>query len=472
MTVEPFDEARDAKRRLSIPAGGPNGMSRRSFLQALGLGAGAVGVGAALGSSGVLERLEAFGVSSTTADDGILVLVMLDGGNDGLNTVIPYADPNYRALRPNIRYDAPGSGANAALDIGVPGFGLHPSLVQLRQRYLQGQVGIINGVGYTPPDLSHFSSMGYWMNGWITAPPNSYANGWVGRYLDTLPGANGDELLGVCIGQTVPLHMVGSVAKAAGLPTYLNDAFGMVRTDPGDVRMFDTVAGYSTAATGLDQWGDSYARTMKGVLDLATQVRPAYAQPNDSDADIVRQLTLVARLINTGLGTRVFHTSLGGFDTHTDERARHIDLFGDFDRGIAAFYAALAPQYQNNVTILTFSEFGRRPEENEAGTDHGTASVNFVIGNNVKGGMHGTPPGLAPAALDRNRNLVPSVDFRTVYADMLRDWLKVDPLPILGGNYPSLGLIDRPPNTDAATSDPPPGSTRHHRTRRVRTHTG
>ncbi len=464
-------EAEAALRNLSIPAGGPNGMSRRTFLQALGLGAGAMGAGAAIGSN-VLERLEAFGVSSTTANDGILVLVMLDGGNDGLNTVIPYADANYRTLRPSIRYDAPGTGANAALDIGVAGFGLHPSLVQLRQRYAQGQVAIVNGVGYQPPDMSHFSWMGYWMNGWSTAPPNSYANGWVGRYLDTLAGAASDELLGVCVGQTVPLHMVGSVARAAGLPTSLSDAFGMDRSTTSDVRLFDTIAGYSTASTGLDQWGDSYARTMKGVLDLATRVKPAYAQPNDSNDDIVRQLTLVARLINAGLGTRVFHTHLGGFDTHADQRPQHADLMGAFDRGIAAFYATLQAQFQNNVTILTFSEFGRRPEENQAGTDHGTASVNFVIGTNVKGGMHGTPPGLAPAKLDRNRNLVSTVDFRTVYATMLRDWLQVDPLPILGGQYPSMDLIARAPNVDPpGTSVPPPRGATVHRARRTRVKT-
>jgi uncharacterized protein (DUF1501 family) len=466
-------EAETALRNLSAPAGGPNGMSRRSFLQALGVGAGAVGAAAAIGSN-IVERLEAFGVGSTTADDGILVLVMLDGGNDGLNTVIPYADANYRTLRPGIRYDAPGTGANAVLDIGVAGFGLHPSLVQLRQRYAQGQVAIVNGVGYTPPDMSHFSSMGYWMNGWSTAPPNAFGNGWVGRYLDTLSGAASDELLGVCIGQTVPLHMVGSVARAAGLPTYLNDAFGMDRTDAGDVRMFDTVAGYSTAATGLDQWGDSYARTMKSVLDLATRVQPAYAQPNNTDAEVVRQLTLVARLINAGLGTRVFHTNLGGFDTHADQRGQHADLLGDFDRAITAFYATLEARFHNNVTILTFSEFGRRPEENDAGTDHGTASVNFVIGNNVAGGMHGTPPGLARASLDSNRNLRPSVDFRSVYANVLREWMKVDPYPILGGQYPSMGLIARAPNTDAPGTppEPPPRGSLVHRTRRTRAKAG
>lgn len=465
-------EALDAKRRLSVPAGGPNGMSRRRFLQAIGLGAGAVGAGAAIAGSSVFERLEAFGVSSTNPNDGILVLVMLEGGNDGLNTVIPYADANYRALRPGIRYDAPGAGANAALDIGVPGFGFHPSLMQLQQRYLQGQVAVVNGVGYQPPDLSHFSSMGYWMNGWIAAPPNSYANGWVGRYLDTLAGAASDELLAVCIGQTVPLHMVGAVARAAGLPTYLSDAFGMDRTDVGDVRVFDTIAGYSTGATGLDQWGDGYAHTMKGVLDLATRVQPAYAQPNDDDADIVRQLTLVARLINASLGTRVFHTSLGGFDTHADQRGQHANQLTELDRAIGAFYATLQTQYRNNVTILTFSEFGRRPEENQAGTDHGTASVNFVIGDNVNGGMHGTPPGLAPASLDRNDNLVPTVDFRSVYADVLRDWMRIDPYPILGGQYSSMGLIARAPNTDATTTVPPGGASRHHRSRRTRTKTG
>ncbi len=473
MTAEMFDEAADARRRLSVPAGGPNGMSRRKFLQALGLGAGAVGAGAAIAGSNVLERLEAFGVSTTAPDDGILILVMLDGGNDGLNTVIPYANGDYRTLRPGIRYDAPGTGANAALDIGVPGYGLHPSLVQLRNRYAQGQVAIVNGVGYNPPDMSHFTSMGYWMNGWATAPPNTYGNGWVGRYLDTLVGASSEELLGVSIGQSVPLHMVGAVARAAGLPTYLSDAFGMDRRETSDVRLFDTVGGYSTAGTGLDQWGDSYARTMKGVLDLAVRVQPAYAQPNDTDDDIVRQLRLVARLINAGLGTRVFHTHLGGFDTHADQRGQHANLLGDFDRAISAFYATLQPQHLNNVTILTFSEFGRRPEENEAGTDHGTAGVNFLIGSNVRGGMHGTPPGLARAARDRYGNLVPTVDFRSVYANVLRDWMKVDPYPILGGQYPSMGLIARAPNTDPpGTYVPPPREPTVHRTRRTRVKSG
>jgi uncharacterized protein (DUF1501 family) len=468
-----MSEAESALRNLSIAAGGPNGMSRRSFLQALGIGAGAVGAGAAIAGSTVLDRLEAFGVTSTGPDDGILVLVMLDGGNDGLNTVIPYANADYRALRPGIRYDAPGTGANAALDTGVPGLGLHPSLVDLRQRYLQGQVAIVNGVGYTPPDLSHFTSMGYWMNGWTTAPPNSYANGWVGRYLDTLTGAASEELLGVSIGQTVPLHMIGSVAKAAGLPTYLSDAFGMDRTEPSDVRLFDTVAGYSTGSTGLDQWGDGYARTMQGVLDLAVRVQPAYAQPNNTDDDIVRQLRLVARLINAGLGTRVFHTHLGGFDTHADQRGQHANLLGDFDRAISTFFSILQPEHHNNVTILTFSEFGRRPEENEAGTDHGTAGVNFLIGPNVAGGMHGTPPGLARAARDRYGNLVPTVDFRSVYANVLLDWLQVDPLPILGGNYPSMGLIARAPNTNPpGTYVPPPRPTLVRRTRRSRVKTG
>jgi uncharacterized protein (DUF1501 family) len=354
------------------------------------------------------------------------------------------------------------------LDVGN-GFGLHPSLTGVRDRFLNGEVAIVHGVGYQPPDLSHFSSMGYWMQGWQDAPPRSYANGWVGRYLDTLPGAAANELLAICIGQTVPLHMTGSVARAAGLPTWMSDAFGMDREDPNDVRMFDTVAGFSSAATGLDQWGDAYARTMKGVLDLAVDVQPAYTQPNDDPDDLVRQLTLVARLINLGLGTRVFHTHIGGFDTHADQWGQHAGLLRAFDRGIQAFFATLDAASRNRVTVLTFSEFGRRPEENEAGTDHGSANVNLLIGAAVRGGHHGTPPGLARAALDSWGNLRPSVDFRSVYAEVLREWMDVDPYPLLGAQYPPLGLFAAGPSSSPpVTTAPDPGSTRHHRARRVR----
>jgi uncharacterized protein (DUF1501 family) len=443
-------EAQDAKRRLSVPAAGPNGMSRRRFLQALGIGAGAAGAGAAMASN-VLERLEAFGVGSTTADDGILVLVMLDGGNDGLNTVIPYADANYRALRPSIRYDAPGTGANAVLDIGVAGFGLHPSLVQLRQRYAQGQVAIVNGVGYTPPDMSHFTSMGYWMQGWKDAPPMQYANGWVGRYMDSLPGASTNALLGACIGSSVPLHMIGSSARAAGIPQDIGGAFGINRSKPYDARMFDAFASYGNASTGKGQWADLVAKTNKSTMTVAQTVQPAYTGSLGDD-DLVQQLTLTARLINLNLGTRVFHTHLGSFDTHGGQEGMHTQLLSSLDAGIEALFATLSPTQRPRVTLLTFSEFGRRVEENTGGTDHGAAGLDIVVGDKVKGGLYGEQPSLTD--LDANGNLKASTDFRAVYAEMLDSWLGADPVSILGKDYPRLGLFSGTPPPTSTTLPP------------------
>ena len=286
-----------ARRELWEPATGPNGMSRRKFLQALG-----VGTGAALAAPSLLSRFEAFAADDSSTD-GILVLVMLAGGNDGLNTLVPFNDPKYHALRPVLGYNAPGSATRATLSINDPNLGLHPSLTRLKARYLQNQVAFVNGVGYNPPDMSHFNSMGFWMNGWKDAPPMNYANGWVGRYMDTLPGASTNALLGACIGSSVPVHMIGSTARAAGIPQDISGAFGLNRSKPYDARMFDAFAAYGDTPTGKGQWAELVAKTNKSTMTVAQSVQPAYAGSLGDD-DLVQQLTLVARLINLNLGTR------------------------------------------------------------------------------------------------------------------------------------------------------------------------
>jgi uncharacterized protein (DUF1501 family) len=438
-----------ALARWSQPATLPGGLSRRRFLQLAGVGAGAAAI------TPYLSALEAFAAPPVGANDGILVLIMMEGGNDGLNTLVPTGDSNYYAIRPQLAIPAA-----QALPI-APGFGLHPSLVKLKARFDRGDVAVVQGVGYPNPDLSHFTSMGIWMNGWAGGALPGGVTGWIGRYMDGLPNAASESLYGAVIGTSVPLHMVGSVARASGLPQDLGGAFGIDRRDPNDVRMFDTISAFSGGATGLGQWGDLAAKVEHDTLDLSQRIQPAY-QGSFPDNDLARQLVLTARLINANLGIRVFNTDIGGFDNHTAEAPNHAQNMADIDAAIEAFFANLDATWRDRVTLMTFSEFGRRPEQNsDNGTDHGTASPLFVVGSRVKGGLYGPP---SPTTnLDANGNLKYHTDFRQVYATVLDTWLKADSKQILGYQFPNLGLFDGGPGGGTTTS-----AVRPHRRRRKR----
>ena len=447
MSDELFDDL--ALARLSRAAALPGGLSRRRFLQLAGAGAGAATL------SPYLSSLQAFAAPALGATDGILVLIMMEGGNDGLNTVVPTSESRYYSLRPGL-----GIPAGAALSVG-PGTGLHPSLPKLKARFDQGDVAIVQGVGYANADLSHFSSMGIWMNGWAGASQSGPPTGWIGRYLDGLPNAAAESLYGVVVGTSVPLHMVGAVARASGLPTDLGGAFGIDRRDASDVRMFDALAAFSSGATGLGQWGDLAAKIEHDTLDLAQRIQPAY-QGTFPDTNLGRELTLVGKLINTNLGIRVFNTSIGGFDTHSGQAGGQAAQLAEIDDAIEALFATLAPTWRSRVTVMTFSEFGRRPEENsDAGTDHGTAAPLFVVGPRVKGGLYGAPS--RTNDLDSNGNLKYHVDFRQVYATVLDTWMKADARQVLGYNFPNLGFFDGGPGGGTTTT-----TVRPHRRRRKR----
>ena len=429
MSADPFDDR--AVQRLSMPARAPGGMSRRRFLTLAGAGAGMAAGAAAFGP--LLEQLRAFAAPPIGPSDGVLVLIMMEGGNDGLNTLVPFGDSRYYQLRPRIAI--PRASA-LALNASV---GLHPSLTKIKGLYDQGKVAIVRGVGYPTPDLSHFTSMGIWMNGWGGATQPGGPTGWVGRYLDGLPNAANESLLGAVIGTSVPLHMVGAVARASGLPSSIGGAFGLDRRDPADARMFDAISAFGSGPTGLGPWGDMVGHVEQDTLDLAQRIQPAYAG-TFPDTDLGRQLVLSARLINANLGIRVVSTAFGGFDTHSDEPGGHASLLSELDGAVDAFFQTISPTYRSRVTVMTFSEFGRRPEDNDTiGTDHGTASVQFLFGDRVWGGLHGQQPSLT--SLDQNGNLVRTVDFRQVYATVLDQWLEADAKQLLGHDFGTLGLF-------------------------------
>ncbi len=427
------DDAYDdlALTRLSVPATAPGGMSRRRFLQLTG---GGVGLAAgAVAMSPMIDQMRAFAAPPIGPTDGVLVLVMLDGGNDGMNMAIPRGDSAYYAKRPRI-----GIPAAQVLPL-TASTGLHPALTRVKSMYDQGKVAVVRGIGYRPADLSHFTSMGIVMNGWGGGSQPGGPTGWIGRYLDGLPNSASESLLGVVMGSSVPLHMVGAVARASGLPQNISGAFGIDRTQAEDRRMFDAISAFGSGPTGLGQWGDLVGKTERNTLDLAERIQPAYVG-EFPDNDLGRQLVLSARLINANLGIRVLSVHLGGFDTHSDQPGYHAELMANLNASIGAFFDTISATYKSRVTLMTFSEFGRRPEDNDtSGTDHGTAAPHFIIGDRVAGGVYGGAPSLT--ALDNNGNLINTVDFRQVYATVLDQWLKADSREVLGYNFGNLPLF-------------------------------
>jgi uncharacterized protein (DUF1501 family) len=384
----------DAKRLLSRPAlrgmpgddrPGPGGWTRRGFLQAVGMGLGGGALVGSLGESLIPGDVhEAFASPPIGATDGILVTIMLYGGNDGLNTVVPFTDGNYYAQRSNIAI-AP----SAALPI-TGNLGLHPRLPYLHQMYQRGQMAVVQGVGYANPDLSHFTSMAIWMHARFgnSAP----TNGWIGRWLDGL-SPSAAELGAATIDSSVALHLLGDQRQAVGISPW-GDMFG-VDSQPPDLRMYDGIKAMSNAASGRGAWHDLFASTMRTQLDMAQQVAPAFEQTLP-EGDLTKKMTIAARLINANIGLRVIDVGLDGFDNHADQLGNHPDLLGDLDTAIATFYGTLAPQWRDRVTIMTMSEFGRTSWSNESGgTDHGTAAPLFVMGTHVKGGLYGQGPSLA-----------------------------------------------------------------------------
>ena len=402
-------------------------VSRRRFLQAAALASGAVAVGPSLlaGAAGAAAPIG--------PADGVLVLVTMAGGNDGLNTVIPVTDGTYRTRRGPLAISA--SQALAISDDRA----LHPRLDALQALWNQGQVAVVDGVG-TPgtTDLSHFSCMARWMGG---NSGGSLTSGWLGRYIDGLPGGD-DPFHGVAIGTSVPLMVQGQQRRATGLPSANEGMMHVVGADGVSQRQLDAMTWFAAGPTGKGDLADAIARTGAEAISVAGGIEPAYTETLP-DGDVKRQLDLVARLINANLGIRVFSVIYGDFDGHANHLAMHDARMHDLNEGLKAFYNKLNPAFAARTLLLVVSEFGRRVEANHsAGTDHGAANSVLAIGAQVRGGFYGELPSLTN--LDAQGNLRPSVDFRSVYATVLDGWLGGDSNQILGGRYEDLGFVAAP----------------------------
>lgn len=436
----------DIQHLLSSPLDQtPSGMSRRRFLQMTAAGAAVATVGPALGGYDA-----ALAGPRLAHDEGVIVIVQMGGGNDGINTVIPTAQGGrYRDLRGSLAID------ESEMHHLPGGVALHPALSGLKQRFDRGQVAIVQGVGYADPSLSHFDSMAHWMHGRAGAEPTSAArDGWMGRWLDGL-GSSRTDLEAVVFESSIPLHFRGRVASAVGLARDGGNDFGVKDDDP-DLRMYDAIRQMAAASHSRGSWADAVADSGVAGLDLARRVAPAYEGDDNGGSGFEREMERAARLINADVGVRVLGASIGGFDNHSNQQWDHNSNLTDFDRGIDRFFSTLDPRFSSRVTIVTFSEFGRRPERNGSnGTDHGTASAAFVIGAKVRGGLIGEYPSLSN--LDSRGNLHPSVDFRSMYATVLDRWMRADSNEILGGQFEALDLFAASPgNREVVRPAPQP----------------
>ena len=385
-------------------------LSRRGFL----IASGVVGAGALAGGATAVAWTDLMNAAATTPlqpNEGVLVVVTLYGGNDGLNTVVPASDKAYQSARPDLAYQP-----HEVLDLG-DGLGLNPGMTGLKKLWDAKRLGIVRGVGYPKPDHSHFRSMAIWQT---ASPDTPLQTGWLGRWLDV---TGDDPLRAVSIEPVLPPLMAGQHTAGATLPV-------------SGLRLPTGVVGTAFQKLGQPQSGEEpeQARAAKSIADLhtvATKLGSA-VHPGQGNA-LTAQLDVVAGLVEAGVPTRAYSVSLGGFDTHADEKATQQRLLTELDGSLSAFVDRMSRSDRGKqVVVLVYSEFGRRVTANASdGTDHGTAGPVFVLGDAVRGGFYGEQPSLTD--LDAG-DLKESTDFRDVYATMLRDVLGEDPSRILDGH--------------------------------------
>ena len=387
---------------------------------------------------------------SAVETDRILVLIQLDGGNDGLNTIVPITNDIYYQSRPTLAVPA-----NQTLPLTAE-LGMHPSMAGVQGLYDNGQMAIVQNVGYDNPDQSHFRSMDIWMSASDATVYDS--TGWTGRSLETLfPD----------FGQNPPNQPLGvQLGGASMLFQGRANNMGMTLENPEVFqRIAETGQFYSTAQIPSTTYGAEmlFARQVAnsafryaGALQDAAgagQNRAEYPQ-----GFLAENLSIVARLIKGQLGTKIYVVSLEGFDTHAEQIPLHPMLLQELATSVQAFIQDLeADNMADNVLVMTFSEFGRTIWENGSnGTDHSTSAPLFLFGPGAKGGLYGSPPDLT--RVNQDGDPIHDIDFRSVYASVLQDWFGMEPgavSSVLGRSFATLPFINQPTNTATETTPIP-----------------
>jgi uncharacterized protein (DUF1501 family) len=370
------------------------------------------------------------------AEDRCLVIVNLYGGNDGLNCVVPHGDDRYYQLRPAL---AIAKSDVLAIDAHV---GLNPGMRAIKRLYDDGKVAIVQSVGYPNPDHSHFRSTEIWQ----TAAPDRYAHtGWLGRYFDETAAAQTNLFRGVAVSKVLPEVMVSNRTDVPAIPGLLQ--YNMIADN-------DSSSRDAYAAQAQDRRLPFQSPYLAHVMEIESDAQRSSEELPKLVAGYVskaaypatgigRSLALAARIVGSKLGTRAIYVEHGSFDTHVGQQKTQNNLLAQFSEAVGAFYDDLtAHGNERRVLILTFSEFGRRIEENgNRGTDHGEASPLFLIGGGVRGGVYGTYPDLASSNAGNMGNVRFTTDFRSVYATVLERWLGRSPSGVLAGEFSPLPVL-------------------------------
>jgi uncharacterized protein (DUF1501 family) len=398
----------------------------------------------------------------TGKDGTILVVLQMAGGNDGINTVVPYASDFYHKARPTL-----GLSAQEVLNLNGD-IGFHGALTGFKDLYDAGHLAVVQGVGYPNPNRSHFRSTEIWQT--ASDSDKTETHGWIGRYFDNCC-SGADPTVGVVLGRELPESFYAAKPTGVCFDNPQNYRFiSNERPRPGQTDRVEAAYEKLNDAdmAGPDSGGENSdgtigtlaaARPMTGgkVLDfiertaldaqvssekirgIANRVQNQAVYPKSA---LANSLKLVARLIGGGLPARIYYVSQGGYDTHTGQAGRQKQLLQDLGDSTRAFVEDL--KAQNNlqrVLVMTFSEFGRRVAENaNGGTDHGAAAPMFIVGDKVKAGLLGHYPSLAPQDLFQG-DIKFNVDFRNVYAGVLEQWLKTPSAPILGRQFEPLPVV-------------------------------
>ncbi len=375
-----------------------------------------------------------------TATDRTLIVVQMAGGNDGLNTVVPYTDPLYRKMRPTL-----GIAQSKVLSLDTR-LGLHPNLAPLKKLWDAGHLAVVEGVGYPNQSLSHFQAMDIWQT--LDLNGNG-SDGWLGKLVAGLVDQQGHPFKSLDIGvQTA--QALQSISTQ--VPTVSSVKAYAIAPDPADsdggnarlqalMNLYNSYPKTAPYAALLDTTALSAQDGSRQLRQADTTYRPAVTYPTGPFA---AGLKILAEAIVQDLGLRVGYVTLGGFDTHAGQSATHDALMTTLANGLSAFYNDLAGHGKaDKVVIMTWSEFGRRVEENGSlGTDHGTAAPMFVLGTPINKGIFGEPPSLS--SLDQNGNLKYTVDFRSVYATVLDRWMGASSKDVLGAGFGAQGFLPQP----------------------------
>ena len=358
------------------------------------------------------------------AADRVLLVINFQGGNDGLNTVVPYGMPQYYQYRPSL--GVPQSNVLRLDDT----FGLNPVLAPFKKLYDAGNVAIVHGVGYPDPDHSHFRSTEIWQ----TAQPKGYeSTGWVGRYLDSAQLPKDNLFNAVAISNVLPELMISKTTDVPAVDALRGYGLASDKRS-GDKEAFHEFVRDTTVpfrSPFLAQVAEIEDHAQRGAEELPKLVAGYKSQATYPATPLGRSLALAAQIVGSRLGTKVLYVQHGSFDTHVTQKQTQERLLADFANSISAFYQDLAAHGNDKrVLTMTFSEFGRRAAENASrGTDHGEAAPVFLIGGGVKGGLYGRHPDMSQLNAG---NLAFTTDFRSVYATVLERWLGRPAAPVVG----------------------------------------